>query len=135
MDSRRRFPWRRLRLPTLLALALLSVAALARTAEPPPPDIRYVVLHRPGPAWRTGVDPREQLGIAEHVRHYRQLAERGALEMGGPYLDAGGGGMMVPTAGASEAEIRAFAAADPAVASGLLEFEIRPWYVAMQRAR
>lgn len=102
---------------------------------PSPPDVRFVVFHRPGPAWRTGVDFREQTGVMDHVRHYRTLFDDGRLEMGGPYLAMDSGGMMVPIAGLDEAEMRAFAAADPAVQSGLLEFEIRPWYVAMAKAR
>ena len=54
-------------------------------------------------------------------------------DRGGPFLDETSGGMMVPAAGVSEAEIRAFADADPAVKSGLLKFEIRRWMVAMQK--
>jgi hypothetical protein len=75
-------------------------------------DIRYVVVHRPGPAWLPGVDFREQPGVGAHVAHYRQLYERGQLELGGPFLDPDGGGMMVTTAGV---------------------FEVRPWFVAMRR--
>ena len=44
--------------------------------------------------------------------YYDAVLERGQLEMGGPC---------------------ATAATDPAVKAGLLEFEIRPWYVAMKR--
>jgi len=54
--------------------------------------------------------------------------------MGGPYVTPDTGGMMIPAAGLSEEEVRSLAAADPAVQSGLLEFDIRPWYVAMRRA-
>jgi uncharacterized protein YciI len=53
--------------------------------------------------------------------------------MGGPFLDGEAGGMMVTTPGMDRDEIEAFAAADPAVRSGLLEFEVRTWYVAMDR--
>lgn len=41
-------------------------------------------------------------------------------------------GMMVATKGVTEDEIEDFAAADPAVAAGLLLFEIRPWYTVME---
>jgi len=99
------------------------------------PDVRYVVFHKPGPAWQKGVDFREQPGVMDHVRHYRTMFTEGRLEMGGPYLAMDSGGMMVPIPGLDEEEVRRFAAADPAVQSGLLEFEIRPWYVAMVRAR
>ena len=128
----------------ILGLAVLVAGALVAGVRSDPsraqdraaeaaPDIRYVVLHRPGPAWQRGVDPREQPGVGAHVAHYRLLQEQGKLDLGGPFLGPEGGGMMVPAAGVAEAEIRAFAAADPAVAAGLLEFEVRPWYVAMKR--
>lgn len=93
--------------------------------------VRFVVFHHPGPQWQTGVDFREQPGIGAHVGHYRQLLERGQLEMGGPFLLPDGGGMMVATLDVSHDELAAFAASDPAVQAGLLVFEIKPWYVPM----
>ena len=98
-----------------------------------PPHVRFVVIHRPGPAWQPGVDFREQPGVMEHVGHYAGLHADGKLELGGPFLTDDAGGMMVATSDVSEEELAAFAGSDPAVASGLLEFEVRPWYVAMKR--
>jgi len=40
--------------------------------------------------------------------------------------------MMVTTKGILQEEIEAFAAADPAIQSGLLIYEIRPWMTAME---
>ncbi len=88
-------------------------------------DIRYVVIHSPGPAWKTGRPIFEQAGVGEHIDHFRQLLDDGRLEMGGPFLDAAGGGMMIPVAGLTESEIVEFANADPTVASGLLRFQVR----------
>ena len=73
-------------------------------------DIRYVVLHAPGPAWEPGKSPFEQAGAREHAEYYRGVLADGKLEMGGPHLDERGGGMMIPTAGVDEAEVRRFAA-------------------------
>lgn len=98
------------------------------------PNVRFVVFHTPGPAWQAGVDFREQPGVREHVMHYRQLLEQGKLEIGGPFLIEDAGGMMVTMVGVARDEIEAFAAADPAVQSGLLEFQVRPWYTPMGRA-
>jgi len=95
-------------------------------------DIRYVVLHSPGPGWEHGKSPFEQAGAHEHVQHYRQLLADGRLELGGPHLDERGGGMMIPAAGVDEAEIRRFAAEDPAVRNGLLRAEVRPWLIGMR---
>lgn len=97
-------------------------------SETPRPAPRFAIIHTPGPAWQTGVDFREQPGIQEHVLHYRRLFEQGALAMGGPFLMADVGGMMVTRRGLSREEIEAFAASDPAVRSGLLRYEIRPWH-------
>lgn len=78
------------------------------------------VFHRPGPKWQPGIDFREQEGVGEHVRHYLKLYEQGKLEPGGPFLLQDGGGMMFATKEVSQAELEAFAAADPAVQFGLL---------------
>jgi uncharacterized protein YciI len=95
--------------------------------------LRWLVVHSPGPAWKPGLSAFEQDGIGAHVAHYRQWQQTGKLELGGPYLDAAGGGMMLPSAGLSEQEVRQFAQADPAVQSGLLIATVRPWLIGMRR--
>lgn len=125
------------RIPVLaLGLSLVASpwpAAHAQGARPGMKDIRYVVLHKPGPAWLPGKSLFEQPGVREHVEHYRQWLDSGKLAWGGPHLDAAGGGMMVPAAGVPEAEVRSFAAEDPAVRSGVLLAEVRPWLIGMSR--
>jgi uncharacterized protein YciI len=96
-------------------------------------DIRYVVFHSPGPKWIAGKTLFEQPGLDLHLAHYRQLLEQGKLMAGGPFMDAAGGGMMIPEPGLSEAEITAFAKADPAVKSGLLKVHVRQWLVGMKK--
>lgn len=96
-------------------------------------DIRFVVLHTPGPNWKPEKTLFEQRGVREHVEHYRKLLALGKLQMGGPFLDSKGGGMMIPTADTSEVEIRRFAAEDPAVVSGLLMVEVRQWLVGLSK--
>jgi uncharacterized protein YciI len=100
----------------------------------PAPDIRFIVVHAPGPAWQPGRAPFEQPGVAEHVGHYRAWLASGKLAMGGPFIDADGGGMMITAPGVAEDEVRAFALADPAVAAGLLTANVRRWLVGMQSA-
>jgi uncharacterized protein YciI len=94
-------------------------------------DVRQVVFHLPGPNWQDGKSLFEQPGVVEHVAHYRKLLEAGKLAMGDPHPDERGGGMMIAAAGVAQAELAAFAAGDPAVQSGVLCFEIRPWLVGM----
>jgi uncharacterized protein YciI len=125
----------------VVAGAVLSAtaAALAQvpSAQAAPPegkkmkDARFVVFHTPGPKWQAGKTLFDQPGVMEHVGHYNKLLEAGKLGLGGPHLDQKGGGMMIPSAGVSEAEISAFAADDPAVKSGVLRFEVRPWLIGM----
>jgi uncharacterized protein YciI len=100
--------------------------------EQPARPIRFVVIHKPGPKWQYGVDFRQQEGVGEHVQHYLKLHEQGKLELGGPFLIPDMGGMMVATKDVTREEIEAFAAADPAVKSGLLIYEVRPWMTAME---
>lgn len=134
-------PGRR-RLP-LLAAGLLLSALQGRSQEPGPAagepraksprDVRYVIVHAPGPKWQAGRSAVEQPFVAEHVAHYRTLQAAGKLALGGPFLDERGGGMMIPEAGVPEAELRAFAEADPAVRNGVLEASVRPWLVGMRK--
>lgn len=93
--------------------------------------VLHAVRHLPGPAWVTGVDPREQPGARDHALHYRQLLQEGKLLLGGPFLDAEGG-LVIAAPQVSREELAAFAAADPAVASGLIRFEIWSWYAVMR---
>jgi uncharacterized protein YndB with AHSA1/START domain len=110
-----------------------AVEQPATTALGGAQDVRYVVMFRPGPKWWKNTSFREQPGISEHVQHYRALRDKGWLDMGGPYLAPAEGGMMVPAAGMSEKDVRSYAANDPSVRSGVLRFEVVPWYVAMKR--
>lgn len=104
-----------------------------RAAPSPARDVRFVILHVPGPNWLPGKTLFEQPGVREHVEHFRKLLQAGKLALGGPHLDARGGGMMIPAPGVSEDEIRSFAADDPAVKSGVLVAEVRPWLIGMSK--
>ena len=100
--------------------------------DQPARPVRFVIIHKPGPRWQYGVDFRQQEGVSEHVQHFLKLHQQGKLELGGPFLLPDVGGMMVTTKEVSQKEIEAFADADPAVQSGLLIYEIRPWMTAME---
>jgi uncharacterized protein YciI len=101
--------------------------------DQPSRPVRFVVIHKPGPNWQYGIDFREQPGVADHVQHYLKFFKQGKLDLGGPFLIPDAGGMMVPVREVSQQEMEDYAAADPAVKSGLLVYEIRPWLTAMER--
>jgi len=113
-----------------ILIAILFGGSLAMADSGP--SIRYVVFHKPGPSWQQGVDFRKQPGVQDHIKHYMRLYQDGKLALGGPFLD-NTGGMMIPVDGISLDEIKAFAEADPAVKSGLLLVEIKPWMIAMEK--
>ena len=93
---------------------------------------RYVIFHRPGPKWQTGVNFRDQPGVRDHGMYYGALAEQGKIAIGGPFLSPDSGGMMITVPGFALDEVQAMAAADPAVQSALLLYEIRPWMMVIE---
>ncbi len=97
------------------------------------PPFRFVVIHQPGPSWRPDVLAFEQPGLQAHMEHFATLLKAGKLELGGPFLDEGSGGMMIPEVSVSEEEIRSFAAENLTVKPGLLTFEIRQWTPALSK--
>jgi uncharacterized protein YciI len=118
-----------------IMIALSSLFAFAaETTEVRMPPVHFVVFHKPGPAWVAGVDFRQQPGVQAHVAHYAKLHDEGRLELGGPFLD-NSGGMMVAALGETVESITQFAEEDPAVRSGLLVFQVKPWMIAMSKDR
>ena len=120
-------------MPDLLARVAPAQRQDEDKAARPMREIRFVVIHSPGPAWKPDVPLFEQQGVHEHVAHFRTLLDSGKLMLGGPFVDEMAGGMMIPEATVSEDEMRRFASEDPAVQSGLLTFEIRPWVIGMRK--
>lgn len=96
------------------------------------PDPMHVVVHRPGSKWKTELPPFEQPGLRDHVAYYQKLLDDGRLFMGGPFLDTPGG-MMVFEANVPRETVDALSAADPAVLSGLLVYDVRPWFPRLRR--
>jgi hypothetical protein len=50
-------------------------------------NLRFIVVHSPGPNWKPGVPAFEQDGLQLHVGHYATLLKPGKLLMGGPFMD------------------------------------------------
>ena len=90
----------------------------------------FVLIHRPGRAWQPGVPFLQQPGLQGHVDHFRRFAQEGKLLAGGPFLDEAAGGMVLFKPGVTRDEALAAATTDPTVESGLLDFDLRPWFAA-----
>jgi uncharacterized protein YciI len=89
--------------------------------------VHFVIFHWPGPVWNSKLSPLEQPGVGDHRDYMLQIMARGDVDLGGPFLDAGGGGMAITRAGMTEAEAVALCEADPGIRSGLITFELRKW--------
>lgn len=132
--------------PVFTCLLLLGLLIMP-PSHADDPDIRFVIVHKAGKLWNPELDmfaqpyilanPESGMEEHTHVNHYRSLLNSGKLEIGGPYPDAKAEhgvpvGMMVPVKGMTMEELADFAANDPAVVAEILEFEIRPWLIAMR---
>lgn len=113
-------------LPSLASL-VLSTSAAAQSAGATP-EVRakttYLVVYRPGPAFLAG-RPLSEQPLKEHGRYVLSLHTKGALKLGGGFLDDTGGAMVFEAE--SEEEAAAVVAADPAVISKVFVGELHPW--------
>lgn len=108
-----------------LAVSALGVSALA-IAQAPAPAARptYLVVYKPGPAWKAGRPLAEQ-DLREHARYVLSLYTKGTLRFAGPFTDDAGGAMVVEASG--EEDAAAIVAADPAVIGKVFVAERHPW--------
>ena len=94
-----------------------------------------VGLVRTGSAWEEKSALGEQRLVAEHMAYLGQLMEAGEVTQAGPVIgedqgpaDDGLIAVIVYAVGAERA--REIANDDPAVRSGLIQLDIRPWFTA-----
>jgi uncharacterized protein YciI len=95
------------------------------------PTQRFVIFHRPGPAWKPDTSPLEQPGVAAHFEYLQSAFRAGRIEMAGPFPQGSSGGMIIMTAAATETDARALVQGDPGVTSGLILAEVRPWLITL----
>jgi uncharacterized protein YciI len=116
----------------VVAIVLLAVGCAPlspgrdHVAERPgePSMQTFLVLYRPGPSWDPARSVREQ-NLGAHGQYLLGLYAKGTMTMAGPFTDDAGGGVVLSVATAREAT--AVAAYDPAVVSGVFEYEVHPW--------
>lgn len=87
----------------------------------------YLVLFRRAARFSPG-EPLPEEPVREHSRYLLSLYRAGQLKLAGRFGDGNGGAMFFDAA--DDAAALALVKADPAVASGVFEFELRPWWPA-----
>jgi hypothetical protein len=101
--------------------------------EPPPTDdppgmARYVVgFLVKGPHWGEGSDEEQERIQAAHVASNQRLLTIGAAAALGPFLDGGSVRGLLVFRETSHERIRSLVAEDPALLTGRLVLELRPW--------
>lgn len=90
-------------------------------------DRMFVIMLRPGPSWQAGRPVTEQ-DLAAHRTYFEALDAQGFVVLAGPFLDPDAGGMIVLRGGGVDEATRIMND-DPAIASGVFEAVLRPFYV------
>jgi uncharacterized protein YciI len=116
-------------LSLLLSLNLFTPAVFRQQTEPQHKLVQFhMAILKKGPKWTaTRTAETEQMHKA-HVEHARSLLESGKAIAAGPLTDDGEIRGLYIFRAPSAAEAKAWADADPAVASGHLVAEMHPWW-------
>jgi uncharacterized protein YciI len=96
-------------------------------------DERSIGLIRTGSAWEHGHPMGDQKLIAEHLAYLRALARHGSVLQAGPVFGLDGqpgpdGLIALVLYAVGEPEARKLTEQDPAISSGLVRCDVRPWY-------
>jgi uncharacterized protein YciI len=94
-----------------------------------------VGLVRTGRVWEQASPLGEQLRVEEHMAYLGRLMESGEVTQAGPVIGvdegpADDGLIALIIYGVDAERARELASGDPAVRSGLIQVDIRPWFTA-----
>jgi uncharacterized protein YciI len=84
----------------------------------------YLIIHKPGPAWKGGKGFHEQ-DLLAHGEYIHSLYQQGILIEGGPFLDHSGGMAIILVENIERA--REIVDQDPALLSGVFTAELKSW--------
>jgi uncharacterized protein len=84
----------------------------------------FVIIYRPGPAWREGKPIQEQ-PIKAHFEYMHQLNQEGKIISGGPFADNTGGLLLLEADNTDE--VITIMTKDPAVANKVFVGEVHQW--------
>jgi uncharacterized protein YciI len=85
--------------------------------------MRFIIIYTQGPNWREGVILHNQPSIPEHAVYGQQ--KQGLIMLAGPFADGSGGAVVIDVE--SEKEAKELAENDPAVLSGVFNYQIKEW--------
>jgi uncharacterized protein len=96
----------------------------------------FVAFQTPGPNWVEGVKYNEQPNFMKHVGYMDDMHEKGMTVLSGPFMEKAGGlagtlengGMTIFRAN-DFAEAKRIAADDPGVQSGMLNVDVKMFWV------
>jgi uncharacterized protein YciI len=93
-------------------------------------SLLFAVLYSPGPAWEPRLAFHEQAGVEDHRDFLASQYETETLAFGGPFLDDSGG-LSVFRAPSRE-RLEQILGTDRAVKTGLLKYEMHPYFLGFQ---
>src|SRR5215217_6707055 len=88
----------------------------------------HMALLKHGPKWTAAESPETKRLHQEHVNYVMSLLESGKAILAGPFTDGGEIDGVFVFRGKSAEEAKAWAEADPSVASGFRIAEMHPWW-------
>lgn len=91
--------------------------------------MRFIIIYTQGPNWREGVILHNQPSIPEHAVYGQQ--NQSLIMLAGPFADGSGGAVVIDVE--SEKEAKEMAENDPAVLSGVFNFQIKEWSTVFSR--
>lgn len=110
----------------LILFFLICLINVFAQEEQPELKQYFFVMLKKGP--NRNQDAEQAQRIQEgHMKNISDLSETGKLVCAGPFGDEEGGGILILDAPTFE-EAKALVDKDPAIISGRLIFEIRPWW-------
>ena len=92
-------------------------------------------LITPRPSFALDMSDEERAIMGRHAAHWQPLIDSGQMVVFGPVLDETGSWGLGVVAADNESELRAFAAADPAVTTGTAEIELGRMLAGFVRGR
>jgi len=111
------------------ALLLLTLPAVLSQQKPENKLVEFhMAILKRGPKWTAAETPEAKRVQEEHVNYVLSTLDSGKSVIAGPFTDGGEIAGVVVFRAPSAAEAKAWAEADPSVASGHHVVEMHPWW-------